>query len=142
MLRRLLARRGELHSVVGDCPVSLGRLPRPVQPASRSAARPAHSRAASGPPARQGARLPPPPPPAAAMDVRVFTFNISGDNTSAFAPPGFSLEDKYSRVVQLVQQHEPHLLALQARRRRCRRRACASAPLPPSIASPASGIDP
>lgn len=70
-------------------------------------------------------RLPPPPPPRplppcapaasrrrAAM-LRLLTFNVSGHNVSKMAPPGFSLDHKYERILELVRQHAPHLLSLQ-----------------------------
>jgi hypothetical protein len=69
------------------------------------------------------------------MQLRVLTFNISGGNTSKLAPPAFTLNDKYARVVELVQQHEPHLLALQARRRMHARRRPLALGCPPLLAA-------
>ena len=48
--------------------------------------------------------------------LRVLTFNISGANVSALSPAAFGLRDKYRRIAELVRQHAPHVVALQARR--------------------------
>ncbi|KAL4859396.1 Tyrosyl-DNA phosphodiesterase 2 [Chlorella vulgaris] len=44
--------------------------------------------------------------------MRALTFNISAGNCSAYAT-NLSLQDKYQRVVQLIKQHDPHLISLQ-----------------------------
>lgn len=45
--------------------------------------------------------------------LRVLTFNVSGANCSALAPPGFSLPAKYTAIARLVLDEQPELLALQ-----------------------------
>lgn len=47
--------------------------------------------------------------------LRVLTYNISGQNTSALAPPGFGTAAKCAAVAAEVLRHAPHLLTLQAR---------------------------
>jgi hypothetical protein len=44
--------------------------------------------------------------------MRALTFNISAGNCSAYAT-NLTLQDKYQRVVQLIKQHDPHLISLQ-----------------------------
>ncbi|KAL4425257.1 hypothetical protein ABPG75_009273 [Micractinium tetrahymenae] len=47
------------------------------------------------------------------QSLRVLTFNISGANCSALAPPGFSLPTKYAAIAGLVLAERPDLLTLQ-----------------------------
>lgn len=46
--------------------------------------------------------------------LRLLTFNISGRNVSALSSPGFGMAEKYRAIVDLVRQHTPHVVALQA----------------------------
>ncbi len=47
------------------------------------------------------------------QSLRVLTFNISGANCSALAPPSFGLPAKYAAVAQLVLAEQPELVTLQ-----------------------------
>lgn len=50
----------------------------------------------------------------AMQPLRLLTFNTSGRNVSALSPPGFGMAEKYRAIVDLVRQHAPHVVALQA----------------------------
>ena len=47
------------------------------------------------------------------VGVRLLTYNVSGLNTSALAPAGFTLHQKYALIAELATKHQPQLLSLQ-----------------------------